>query len=194
MLSGRIKFSAILAHIVSRRQYNEWVRFTVNVPKVYKSDRININRGEQHYLWVSTADLACKCPKIRIGRKYLVVTHGNKQNDRHGLILDRKSIVIRMRRMLNTRLRKWRSRDNKRCWEVPFLKEWRLEVFLKASLKRFTEVEKCRKKDIWGMISKIYVLFLPRETAVQRWCNSCCSEKISTNTELMLRSRIEIRK
>lgn len=106
---------ALLTHIVSRRQYNEWVRFTVNVQKVYKSDRININRGEQHYLWVSTADLACKCPKIRIGRKYLVVTHGNKQNDRHGLILDRKSIVIRMRRMLNTRLRKWRSRDNKRC-------------------------------------------------------------------------------
>jgi netrin receptor unc-5 len=100
--------------VVSRRQYNDWVKFVFNVQQVFKWTKMKLNRGQQD-IWVSGQDLACKCPKIRIGKKYFIVTHENSQNQRqNGLILDRKSIVMRVKSRVKSRVRKILRRARKR--------------------------------------------------------------------------------
>ncbi len=109
-------FSAIQAQVVSRETMDDYVRFTVNIMTVYKrgNDK-SIHRGEQ-ILWVSAQDLLCKCPKIRLHRRYLIIAKDNDNPNRPGILLDRKSLVIPWQDTWQLRLRKFQKQERKgRC-------------------------------------------------------------------------------
>lgn len=72
--------SAILGRITDRHKKNDgspagtsvsgsvWIRFTLNVDFIYKkSSNSRIRRGDV-FLYVHSADLACRCPKIKPNR------------------------------------------------------------------------------------------------------------------------------
>ncbi|XP_064637889.1 netrin-1-like isoform X1 [Lineus longissimus] len=104
---------AIQAQITSRESINEWVKFTVNVQSIFKKSRKRtIKRGES-FVWVSQADLSCKCPKVRVGRRYLIISHDNKQNAQNGLILDNKSLVIRWQDTWKRRMQRFMKYDRR---------------------------------------------------------------------------------
>nr|AMY99575.1 netrin [Novocrania anomala] len=103
---------AIQAQVLSRESMNEWVKFTVNIASVYKRDKIKIRRGE-HILWVLQKDLVCKCPKVRLGRRYLLLGYDTKNSNGSGITLDRRSIVIQWKDEWQRRIRKYQRHERK---------------------------------------------------------------------------------
>ncbi|CAH1794168.1 unnamed protein product [Owenia fusiformis] len=106
---------AFQAHVIHREMVDDWAKFTVNIISVYKSykrGQQRIKRGELA-LWVPQHDLACKCPKIRLGRRYLILSQDNTEQRRSGLTLDRRSIVIQWKDDWARRLKKYQKYERK---------------------------------------------------------------------------------
>lgn len=105
----------IQAHVLAREKFDSWVKFTVNVQTVYKRGPKRIERGET-YVWAKQKHLACKCPKLRLGRRYLIVGKTYRNERKVGVIADQKSIVIRWGENLGRRIRRYVKRDRRgRC-------------------------------------------------------------------------------
>lgn len=94
--------------IIDRESIGTFVKFTANILKVFTQGKSKIRRGETT-LWVSMEDLACKCPKIRLNRKYLVVSKDSKSGGRSGFTLSRKSKVIPWKDRWERRIRKYQK-------------------------------------------------------------------------------------
>ena len=60
--------TAVLATIREREPAGDWIKFTMNVQTIFKKTRDNRVRRGMTYFWVRMADLACKCPKIKINK------------------------------------------------------------------------------------------------------------------------------
>ena len=60
--------AAVLATIREREPAGDWIKFTMNVQTIFKKTRDNRVRRGMTYFWVRMADLACKCPKIKINK------------------------------------------------------------------------------------------------------------------------------
>lgn len=86
---------AIKAKLLSRNMAEDWTRFEVEIQDVYKSfgNAIELNQistssenktadpahhnrikvGSVQTIWLPTEDLACKCPKLKLGLTYLLM-------------------------------------------------------------------------------------------------------------------------
>lgn len=65
--------SAVEVQVTRRESVDGWSKYQLIVLAIYKRDTgIRLRRGEQS-LWISGKRTACKCPKIRVGRKYLIL-------------------------------------------------------------------------------------------------------------------------
>ena len=81
----------------------EWIRFGINVANVYKHPNDWPSRFQPEAVWVPEADLACRCPKLRRRRTYLLVgqTSADVSANRGGgrtlprLVVDRENVVVR---------------------------------------------------------------------------------------------------
>ncbi|XP_071447260.1 netrin-1-like isoform X2 [Hetaerina americana] len=129
---------AVLAKVTHREGIgDEWVRFTMAVQAVYKRARSSSNSatpgggGESSRLikrgtaslWVRVRDLACKCPKVKTNKSYLIlgkeevggVTGGISVGAGRGpgLEVDRRSIVIEWRDEWHRRMRRFQRRGRK---------------------------------------------------------------------------------
>ncbi|XP_041076808.1 netrin-1 [Polyodon spathula] len=103
---------AVQVHILKADKAGEWWKFTVNIISVYKQGENRIRRGDQ-LLWVRSKDVACKCPKIKQGKKYLLLGNDEDSPDQSGVVADKGSLVIQWRDMWARRLRKFQQRDKK---------------------------------------------------------------------------------
>lgn len=106
---------AVQIHILKADKAAEWWKFTVNIISVYKQGANRIRRGDQ-VLWIRSKDIACKCPKIKPMKKYLLLGHEENPPDQNGLVADKSSLVIQWRDTWARRLRKFQQREKKgRC-------------------------------------------------------------------------------
>ena len=103
-----LAFTAMKVLVTSRDTLGEWVKFTAEVQDVYKQGRYQIKRGRAQ-LWVSMTDLACKCPKIRLNRQYLISSKDSKSAGRTGFTLSRRSKVVAWKDKLQSRLLRFRQ-------------------------------------------------------------------------------------
>lgn len=90
----------------------EWWKFTVNVISVYKQGESRIRRGDQ-FLWVRAKDVSCKCPKIKPGKKYLLLGNEEDSPGQSRVVADKGSLVIQWRDTWARRLRKFQQREKK---------------------------------------------------------------------------------
>lgn len=111
----------------------DWAKFSVNVVSVYKSRGEPLKRGD-NVLWIHMKDLACKCPKIQMSKRFLVM--GTSETgpggpgaggpgagpgaagaaagaERVGLLADKNSLVIQWRDVWTRRLRKFQRKEKK---------------------------------------------------------------------------------
>ncbi|XP_068607076.1 netrin-1a [Brachionichthys hirsutus] len=103
---------AVQVHILKADKSSEWWKFTVNIISVYKQGESRIRRGDQ-YLWVRAKDVACKCPKIKPGKKYLLLGNDEDSPGQGGVVADKGSLVIQWRDTWGRRLRKFQQREKK---------------------------------------------------------------------------------
>ncbi|KAI4883182.1 hypothetical protein NFI96_026629 [Prochilodus magdalenae] len=103
---------AVQVHILKSDKAGEWWKFTVNIISVYKQGESRIRRGDQ-LLWVRAKDVACKCPKIKTGKKYLLLGNDEESPGQGGVVADKGSLVIQWRDTWARRLRKFQQREKK---------------------------------------------------------------------------------
>lgn len=58
--------------VVSREMVDGWAKYKIVVESVFKRGTENMQRGETS-LWISPQGVICKCPKLRVGRRYLLL-------------------------------------------------------------------------------------------------------------------------
>ncbi|XP_071130090.1 netrin-1-like isoform X2 [Mytilus edulis] len=97
---------AIQAAVVAKESIADWIRYTINIISIYKRDQ-NQNRRGETYVFVAKRDHKCKCPKLRLGRRYLLVGRHHKNIQRPGYQVDRKTVVVRWRDKFQKRMRKF---------------------------------------------------------------------------------------
>ncbi|XP_016430383.1 netrin-1-like isoform X2 [Sinocyclocheilus rhinocerous] len=103
---------AVQVHVLKAEKASEWWKFTVNIISVYKQGESRIRRGDQ-FLWVRAKDVACKCPKIKPGKKYLLLGNDEDSPGQSGVVADKGSLVIQWRDTWARRLRKFQQREKK---------------------------------------------------------------------------------
>ncbi|XP_036408764.1 netrin-3-like [Megalops cyprinoides] len=101
---------AVQVNVLDMETVGDWAKFTVNVVAVYKSRGDLLRRGD-HFLWVHMKDLACKCLRIQIGKRFLVMGTGEGGAERAGLLADKDSLVILWRDIWTRRLRKYQRKE-----------------------------------------------------------------------------------
>uniref|UniRef100_A0A3B3ZP07 Netrin-1 n=1 Tax=Periophthalmus magnuspinnatus TaxID=409849 RepID=A0A3B3ZP07_9GOBI len=101
---------AVQVNVLDMDTVGDWAKFSVNIVSVYKSRGEPLKRGD-NVLWVNMKDLACKCPKIQIGKRFLVM--GGSEAERVGLVADKNSLVIQWRDVWARRLRKFQRKEKK---------------------------------------------------------------------------------
>lgn len=125
---------ALQAQVTKREDGDDgWARFTITIYDVYKradsvvggsvgsagASRSRARRGEQH-VYVREIDLACKCPRIRVDKLYLMVGTDSRENE--GITLDRDAIVVPYEAEYERRLR-WYMKEEKEngCFSFRYL-------------------------------------------------------------------------
>ncbi|XP_019341267.1 PREDICTED: netrin-1 isoform X2 [Gavialis gangeticus] len=103
---------AVQIHILKAEKTADWWKFTVNIISVYKQGSNRIRRGDQS-LWIHSKDIACKCPKVKPMKKYLLLGNNEDSPDQSGIIADKTSLVIQWRDTWARRLRKFQQREKK---------------------------------------------------------------------------------
>ncbi|KAF7410457.1 hypothetical protein HZH68_004838 [Vespula germanica] len=87
-----------------------WIRFTLNVDFIYKKNpNSRIRRGDIP-LYVHSADLACRCPKIKPNKSYLILGQESDGGGQGGLTVTQRSIVIEWRDEWHRRMRRFQRR------------------------------------------------------------------------------------
>jgi len=109
---------AILATITARETAGDWVKFTMNVQTIFKKQRDNRVRRGLTYFWVRMSDLACKCPKIKINKSYLILGGADDNSNKYGrpgMELNARSIVIEWKTEWTSRMRRFERRASRKC-------------------------------------------------------------------------------
>lgn len=121
--------SAVQVNVLDMETVGDWAKFSVNVVSVYKSRGEPLKRGD-NILWVHMKDLACKCPKIQMSKRFLVMGGSDGATgagpgagpgagitspgpERTGLVADKNSLVIQWRDIWTRRLRKFQRKEKK---------------------------------------------------------------------------------
>ncbi|GLV45856.1 Netrin-B [Carabus blaptoides fortunei] len=96
-----------------------WVRFALSVQAVYKRARDSRLRKGTTVMHVAAADLACKCPKFKTNKSYLILGRerddaaGIHQIHTGGLVVGQRSIVIEWKDEWQRRMRRFQRRARK---------------------------------------------------------------------------------
>ncbi|KAG8433169.1 hypothetical protein GDO86_017454 [Hymenochirus boettgeri] len=102
----------VQVNVLEMEMVGSWAKFTVNILSVYKCKDDRVKRGD-NLLWIHIKDLSCKCPKILLSRRYLVMGSSEGPGERPGLTADKNSVVIQWRDAWTRRLRKLQRREKK---------------------------------------------------------------------------------
>ena len=128
--------AAVQVNVLDMETLGDWAKFSVMVVSVYKSRGEPLKRGD-NVLWIHMKDLACKCPKIQMSKRFLVMGGGSEgvggggpvagggavgggagggaagAEQRVGLVADKNSLVIQWRDVWTRRLRKFQRKEKK---------------------------------------------------------------------------------
>lgn len=123
--------SAVQVNVLDMETVGDWAKFSVNLVSVYKSRGEPLKRGD-NVLWVHMKDLACKCPKIQMSKRFLVMGGSDGGTgaaagpgggpgggatspgaEHVGLMADKNSLVIQWRDVWTRRLRKFQRKEKK---------------------------------------------------------------------------------
>uniref|UniRef100_A0A0N5A3D9 Netrin-1 n=1 Tax=Parastrongyloides trichosuri TaxID=131310 RepID=A0A0N5A3D9_PARTI len=85
---------ALQFYIISREIVTDYVKYEISIERIYKKNEVRIKKGSQ-YLWLPEKMAICKCPKLRIGQRYIILGGSSmKDGRRQGLSINNHSIVM----------------------------------------------------------------------------------------------------
>lgn len=84
---------AVQMVVVSREMVDGWAKYKIVVESVFKRGTENLQRGETS-LWISPQGVICKCPKLRVGRRYLLLGKNDSDHERDGLMVNPQTVLV----------------------------------------------------------------------------------------------------
>jgi len=86
---------AIEIFVVKKEAVGSNVLYTIEVESVFKrSNDVRIRRGHQNF-WMTQEEFNCKCPKLKIGKRYLLLGRDDTNDiDRPGIVNNRYTMMI----------------------------------------------------------------------------------------------------
>uniref|UniRef100_A0A7E4VYQ9 Netrin-1 n=1 Tax=Panagrellus redivivus TaxID=6233 RepID=A0A7E4VYQ9_PANRE len=85
---------AIQIFVTNKEIVGKFVRYNIDIETVFKRGSGNrIRRGQQSF-WVSEADAFCKCPKIRTGKRYLMLGKDDTNDINHPGIMNNRHLIM----------------------------------------------------------------------------------------------------
>lgn len=100
---------ALQVLVMSKEMVDNWVRYRVLVEHVFKRG-VRGRRGET-YLWMSPRLVHCKCPKIRTGRRYILLGNDDASSKWQGNVLNEKSLLMEWDEHMKDKVLRFFKRD-----------------------------------------------------------------------------------
>ncbi|VDD92092.1 unnamed protein product [Enterobius vermicularis] len=86
---------AISAQVISKEVINGWVKFRLLIRDTFNRNNNYFPRRGEQSLWISSSRVLCNCPRIKVGRQYLVLGRFDKNDlSRPGIVLNQKGVVV----------------------------------------------------------------------------------------------------
>lgn len=119
-------FAAARVRITSRDLVDGWVKYNMDVEVIYKrAGGSRIKRGA-NALWLTQKSILCKCPKIRIGKTYLLLGRtspsveiaslgkaDNSDGTRPGIVVNGRTVLLEWSEDTMDKATRFAQRDRK---------------------------------------------------------------------------------
>lgn len=64
----------VQVQVIGSDMIEGWVKYRIQIGTVFKrSSEVRLRRGIQHNFWLPNQMVICKCPKLKVGRRYLLM-------------------------------------------------------------------------------------------------------------------------
>ncbi|PAV62519.1 hypothetical protein WR25_00149 [Diploscapter pachys] len=86
---------AIQIVVMGREMVDGWAKYRIVVEQIFKKGLkgASSRRGET-WLWVKEEAVLCKCPKIKVGRRYLLLGKDDESEDKPGVMINPKTVLV----------------------------------------------------------------------------------------------------
>lgn len=90
------------------------IRYSIEIESVFKrGNGVRIRRGQQNF-WMTQEEFLCKCPKLKIGKRYLLMGREDTNDvDHPGIVNNRFTIMIEWDENLLDKLERFSRRELK---------------------------------------------------------------------------------
>lgn len=89
------------------------MKFTVEIEKVFKWTGETRLREGKKAVWVRTRDVECRCPKLRLNRRYLIVGFNDIHEIQKGIVVSQRTVVTQWSAKVASRVAKFQARQKK---------------------------------------------------------------------------------
>ncbi|KFD45593.1 hypothetical protein M514_13528 [Trichuris suis] len=98
---------AIEAQVIAKEMVDGWLRYQLAIRTVFKRKPYSrLRRGEES-IWIPEHNFQCRCPRLRLGKKYLIMGLGNTLNpNRPGIVLNKHTVFLPWREGMEDRVRR----------------------------------------------------------------------------------------
>ncbi|CAG0895121.1 unnamed protein product [Cyprideis torosa] len=109
--------SALIGKVVRREPVDQMIKFSLEISSIIKlpSEMSSLARVRTENLWIKAEDLICKCPRIKMGRSYLILGKSHRYRPSSGLHINRRSLVFDWRDEWLPKLRRLQEKSIMQC-------------------------------------------------------------------------------
>ncbi|CAI4225551.1 unnamed protein product [Auanema sp. JU1783] len=104
--------SVLKVMIMNKENEHNWIKYSILVENNFKSTNDTRNLSS---LWLPTSFQACKCPKIRVGKHYLVLGMSSRDIDSTKLVYDSKMSLVEWNLQNEEKMTRFQLNTNKNC-------------------------------------------------------------------------------
>lgn len=108
-----VLYVGIKVKILARTHVKGWIKFTVEIEKVFKWTGETRLREGKKAVWVRRRDDKCSCPKLRLNRHYLIVGFNDIHEIQKGIVVSQRTVVTQWSDKIAKRVAKFQTRQKK---------------------------------------------------------------------------------
>uniref|UniRef100_A0AC35FKT8 Netrin-1 n=1 Tax=Panagrolaimus sp. PS1159 TaxID=55785 RepID=A0AC35FKT8_9BILA len=105
---------AIEVLVTNKDIIGNYIRYSIEIESVFKrGNGVRIRRGQQNF-WMTQDEFVCKCPKLKIGKRFLLLGRDDTNDvDHPGIINNKFTIMIEWEESLLDKLERFSRRELK---------------------------------------------------------------------------------
>uniref|UniRef100_A0A0N5AU30 Netrin-1 n=1 Tax=Syphacia muris TaxID=451379 RepID=A0A0N5AU30_9BILA len=104
---------AVEAQIISGETIGDWIRFRLLIKETFNRNNRYFPRPGEQTLWIESNNIHCNCPRIKVGRKYLILGRFDRnESGKSGIIFNQKTVITEWTEELRKKLIKLAKKES----------------------------------------------------------------------------------